>query len=223
MTELPSSRKVAQAVGDRLYSDGKACRRGHVSPRYASNGVCQACSIGHANARRALDPAAANARTQAWRDRNRDALRQYDHDRYRQDIEKSRAESRSYYHRNRPAMRDQSRRWFSVNADRARKLNREWLAANPGKREEFRHRRRARVRNAGGEFTAAQISEMRQRQCGRCAHCRRDRPLTVDHIIPLARGGSNHIHNIQLLCRSCNSRKKDRDPLEFARSEGLLV
>lgn len=33
--------------------------------------------------------------------------------------------------------------------------------------------------------------------------------LTVDHIIPLARGGTHDRSNMRVLCRGCNSRKRD--------------
>lgn len=32
-------------------------------------------------------------------------------------------------------------------------------------------------------------------------------PATVDHIIPLSRGGPDHKSNWQLLCRPCNQKK----------------
>jgi 5-methylcytosine-specific restriction protein A len=34
--------------------------------------------------------------------------------------------------------------------------------------------------------------------------------LTVDHLVPKARGGSDHLSNLRVLCRSCNSRKHAR-------------
>jgi 5-methylcytosine-specific restriction protein A len=34
--------------------------------------------------------------------------------------------------------------------------------------------------------------------------------LTADHVVPLSAGGTNERHNLQVLCRSCNSAKRER-------------
>ena len=36
--------------------------------------------------------------------------------------------------------------------------------------------------------------------------------LTVDHIVPRAAGGTDERSNLQVLCRACNSSKRDRSP-----------
>ena len=54
-------------------------------------------------------------------------------------------------------------------------------------------------------------------QEGRCNGCRvafEFRNITIDHIIPEHRGGTDHIENLQLLCGHCNSVKGDR-PHEY--------
>lgn len=37
--------------------------------------------------------------------------------------------------------------------------------------------------------------------------CRSTEDLTVDHIVPVVRGGRSEVDNLQTLCRRCNSRK----------------
>lgn len=48
-----------------------------------------------------------------------------------------------------------------------------------------------------------------QRYGGQCAECRATQYLEFDHIVPVAKGGSNSEGNVQLLCRGCNSKKRD--------------
>jgi hypothetical protein len=40
-----------------------------------------------------------------------------------------------------------------------------------------------------------------------CRICGSENDITIDHIVPVIKGGKNYLDNLQLLCRSCNSRK----------------
>lgn len=40
-----------------------------------------------------------------------------------------------------------------------------------------------------------------------CARCGAQSDLTIDHIVPLAKGGTNDERNLQILCAPCNRRK----------------
>lgn len=81
-----------------------------------------------------------------------------------------------------------------------RKNNPDWYIA-------IKQRRRSLQRNAEGHFTAQQWKELKEMHKQLCAGCNLPKKLTVDHIIPLSKGGSNHIENIQPLCVNCNSQK----------------
>ena len=71
----------------------------------------------------------------------------------------------------------------------------------------YRHRMRARTYSVEGVWTEAEWQALCERYGNRCLACGSTGPLTVDHIVPLEKGGRNDISNIQPLCRPCNSSK----------------
>jgi 5-methylcytosine-specific restriction endonuclease McrA len=76
-------------------------------------------------------------------------------------------------------------------------------------------RRRLRKMNAPGSHSVEDWIEMKKKFDFTCQICGRKEPeikLTEDHIIPLARGGSDDIDNIQPLCLPCNQSKSYRLP-----------
>ena len=58
-----------------------------------------------------------------------------------------------------------------------------------------------------GTHTQGKWIALCRRYRWRCVCCGRRGPLTKDHIIPISKGGSDHITNIQPLCQPCNSSK----------------
>jgi 5-methylcytosine-specific restriction endonuclease McrA len=81
---------------------------------------------------------------------------------------------------------------------------RQWCLANPDKIAERNWRADARRRDSEGSFTAEEFAALGSR-CLRCY--RNDVPMTADHVIPVSKGGTSYIRNIQPLCQSCNSSK----------------
>ena len=60
--------------------------------------------------------------------------------------------------------------------------------------------------------------------CGGCQVMFPFRNMTVDHVVAQAKGGSDHLDNLQLLCGACNSMKGVRSQEEFIarlKTEGL--
>ena len=68
-----------------------------------------------------------------------------------------------------------------------------------------------------GKHTADDVAKLRVRQDGKCAMCKcgLEGDGHIDHIIPVSKGGTNFVGNIQLLCAQCNLRKKVLMPIEY--------
>jgi 5-methylcytosine-specific restriction endonuclease McrA len=101
----------------------------------------------------------------------------------------------------------------------------DWFRKNPDRVRVGRIARRNRKYAADGSYTAADLGRIRKLQKDKCAVCRErlDGRGDLDHIIPLARGGSNWPRNLQWLCEFCNGSKHARDPIDFMRHRGMLL
>lgn len=64
-----------------------------------------------------------------------------------------------------------------------------------------------RMYSAAGSFTKKEFELLCASYGNICLSCHQRRKLYPDHIVPIAKGGTNSISNIQPLCGRCNSRK----------------
>ena len=58
----------------------------------------------------------------------------------------------------------------------------------------------------------------RKIQKGECYYCHRNvgrEQLTMDHVVPLSRGGKSKKGNIVPACKECNNKKKNLLPIEW--------
>ena len=73
-----------------------------------------------------------------------------------------------------------------------------------------RNRVLKKIKNNQGTHTYGDWELLKKQYGYTCPCCKKSEPqikLTEDHIIPLSRGGSDLIENIQPLCKSCNCKK----------------
>ncbi|WP_363326415.1 HNH endonuclease signature motif containing protein [Haloactinopolyspora sp.] len=72
-------------------------------------------------------------------------------------------------------------------------------------------RRQRHTAAYGGDWRRARAALAGIDRCARCGERGSPaNPLTADHVVPVARGGTDDASNLQVLCRRCNSSKADR-------------
>lgn len=84
---------------------------------------------------------------------------------------------------------------------------------HPERIAHIKAKRYAREKGAEGFHTFGEWETLKAQYNWTCPACQIREPeikLTIDHIIPLTKGGSDNIENIQPLCKSCNSRKNTK-------------
>lgn len=127
--------------------------------------------------------------------------------------EKARANDKRYRERNPEAALARSLRWHYANKEHLRAYNAEYAKKNKEYKTFKASTRRAR--QAGAQATAVLRKEIKRLYSSPCFYCESTQDITVDHLIPIGRGGSHSIGNLVSACRSCNVRKGNKLPIEY--------
>ena len=136
------------------------------------------------------------------------------HKQYREEHKEELAASKKqYYEDHKEELAIKSKQYYEEHKEEQATYLKQWWKNNPEKRITYENNRRARKNGNGGTHTAQEWAELKERHDFTCPCCKRKEPdikLTRDHIIPIVKGGTNFIDNVQPLCGSCNSSKNDK-------------
>lgn len=118
---------------------------------------------------------------------------------------------KEYYQKNKERITARIAKYEEANKEKLTASRKAWRT--PEKQRIANHKRKARRLAALGSHTESELMELLQKQNNCCANPYCNTLLlggfrkTIDHIVPISRGGSNDIKNLQWLCRHCNTSK----------------
>jgi len=175
----PKSRKEAKIAGLRHFFTGRPCKNGHIANRFTANGVCVVCNNEY--------------RTIAY-NRHKEYYARY---------------SAEFNSRMKALDPEYHERYYAANRDKILEKDKKWRKDNPEKSRALVRNRRSRIKKCDGRHTGQDVIDILHSQNFLCNACGIDisKKYHVDHIIPIAKGGSNWPSNLQCLCVDCNLRK----------------
>lgn len=152
------------------------------------------------------NPKKARAATAKWRKENPEYNVQW----RKKNLKKSRTSSKA-----------SSAKWSKANPDKVKAILARYRKTNPEKMSFYASKRRA-LKQASTPpneiLTSAEWLTILAEANGHCHYCGKEAKLTMDHIIPLSKGGTHSQNNIAAACAHCNSSKGARTLEEWQRT-----
>jgi 5-methylcytosine-specific restriction endonuclease McrA len=121
---------------------------------------------------------------------------------------------KEYGKKNQEKLKEQRADYYIENSNKIKQRARQWAKDNPEQynlnMKAAKHRRRTRKKNNGNNtLTAAEIRRVfKEITC--CIYCGAEGNLTLDHIVPISKGGQNCLENVTVACMACNLAKSDK-------------
>lgn len=207
------SKQTAIQLNLLKYFTGKKCKHGHLAERYTNGGHCCECKKGHIKEWSENNKEKRLKSSREWKSRNRGIL----------------YERQKVYRANNKHLRQiESKKYREKYPDKVKECKKKAVEKNREHYAVLSRNYTARKKNAEGKHTVKDIRELFVSQNGICNGCGVALETTgknkyhVDHIVALANGGSNYPSNLQLLCPSCNTSKRDKDFEEWKKYKALI-
>ena len=159
-----------------------------------------------------------------YKEKNRDKIKEYREN----NKDKIKEYQKEYYIDNKDKIKKQIKEYKEKNRDKIRQREREYRLSEKGKQIAFnsQSKRRFKEENQGNGITEEQWLEMMKFFNWKCAYSGEyiggnSKERTIDHIIPLNKGGEHEVWNCVPMLRSLNCRKQDKDMLSWYKGQSF--
>ena len=119
--------------------------------------------------------------------------------------------SKKYYENNKEKHADRVKRYTLINIEKITERRRQWKKNNKDKVNISTQRRYAKKHGLSYDFDIIAWESCKKHFGYNCCYCGKPGKLTQEHFIPLSKDGEYTINNIVPACKSCNSKKHNKD------------
>ncbi len=229
MSEFTSSSKRCNKCGDELPATTEYWHKNKLTKDGLCH-TCKACAIARARKWGIDHRDRQHTRNQRYYVEHKEEIKQQTRDYVQNHADEVKAYHADYHQRHKDKHNTKQREHRLNNRAAYDKRVRDWVMAHPDRRKAIANRyaktpkgrvthvrRRARVRSLPDTFTAQEWQMCLRYWRNRCAYCGEQKPLSADHFIPLASPDcpGTIAENMLPACKSCNSSKQHRDPVEW--------
>lgn len=118
------------------------------------------------------------------------------------------------YIKNKKCILKKTKEWAKNNPEKVKLYKDRWRSKNKGRTNYLTRKYIYRRKNAEGKLSFEEEKYIYSRFLI-CPYCNTNESDTLDHVIPLSKGGNNDTSNVIAVCRSCNSKKNNKSLVEF--------
>lgn len=175
---------------------------------------------------------ARRAAVKRWADKNREHLARTSKIYRELNREKILTRQKKYNQSHKPEIAKLNRDWRTKNAARRKQYTDKWWSDNAHKRKSYDARSRflRRVKNLRPSIVEVAVLPIIAKwksdpefNCHYCLGKFKNSELTIDHMIPVSRGGNHTVDNICRSCNGCNISKRTKTPEEFVHRDYFKI